>query len=551
LNTIRVLLVAGASRDRTICRQAVDGVTQWHVVWHEADSISQGSTALRESSFDCIVVDRTLPDGDGLTLLDEARQRIAPPAVVVITDRVDENSGVIAIQNGAQDYVNKDEIGKNLGRSIRYALERQRLEDRLRKATERLLSLSEHDELTGLLNRRGLDTAMSLEGRRAKREGTAVIGLLIDLDDFKLVNDQHGHAVGDKVIRQVARQLLLACRVTDHAARVGGDEFALVLPDVTLAEARNVAERIRLLVNNEPVRHNGIQIKASVSIGIAPIPPEGLNTTALLKQCRFALRHSKSGGRNRVSLSSTARRPSRSNMRELTASQVQRAFVRRPLRVHAAPIVELENGRVVAREYTLRTTESANITVDELFANALNEGNLVGIDLDYFRIRLDEAETGDRRPCHLSLFPETVLSEHIEEIVAPLMRFCRDGEIRVGLTAGLIPVEHGMLESRIEQLRKAGARLEILDIGGSRGALDGVVALHPDFVRLSADLIADIDQTSRARQVLRIVRLLKALGCTVIADDVQTDVQRRALLGVGVRLGTGAIAENTWQWAEK
>ncbi len=230
---------------------------------------------------------------------------------------------------------------------------------------------------------------------------------------------------------------------------------------------------------------------------------------------------------------------------------MQRAFARRPLRVVARPVVNLTTGRVVSREYMLQTTESANVTADELFARALNEGNLVGIDLDYFRVRLHEAETADARPCHISLFPDTVLDERIEELIPALLRYCADGEVRVGLSAGLLPLDLARLEGRIAQLRLAGAKIEMLDVGGSRGALDSVVALQPEFARLSADLVQDVGQLARKRQVLRIARLLRALGCTVAADGVDNDGQRRALLDIGIEFGSGRVADIGYEWGSE
>ena len=314
--TIRVLVVDPSDDDRRRCVMVLESFSNWHISAREETTLEGARRALDEDLFECVLVNKTMPDGEGIELLADTQARISPPAVVVMTDPDDESSGVVAIQSGAQDCVKKNQLAADLPRAVRYALERKRLEDKLRKANERLQTLTEHDELTGLLNRRGLDAGLIIERRRAQRDGTSIIALLIDIDKFKETNDKEGHAVGDLVIRQVARHLLLACRVTDHAARVGGDEFALVLPDVSLPEARNVAERVRLLVNTRPAVVNGRQIDTTVSIGISEVPAPNLDTSALLRHCRFALTHSKKAGRDRVSFGSVQRRasqPSRVN----------------------------------------------------------------------------------------------------------------------------------------------------------------------------------------------------------------------------------------------
>lgn len=541
-SNVRLLVIDPSDADRTRCRSALERGTDWRMHWRMETSLNAGLRALDEDMFDCVMVNLKLPDGDGLSVLPAAQKRIVPPAVVVLTGELDETSGVVAIQAGAQDFVRKHQITQNLPRAVRYALERKRLESKLRQANERLQSLSEHDELSGLLNRRGLDAGMAIERRRAQRDGSNLVGLLIDIDEFKAVNDAEGHAVGDLVIRQVARHILLACRVTDHAARVGGDEFAVVLPDVTIAEARNVAERIRLLVNTRPVNYQGREIASSVSIGVSSLPAADLSAHSLLQHTRFALSQSKRGGRNRVSIGNTRRKSATCPPVPDNSSDTHRQLRRRRLVVKALPVVDLTDGRVVARDYTLTTANRSQVSTDAMFAAALNEDRLVEMDLEYFRVRIAAAENGDLAPCHFSLFPDTILSDRSEELQAPLLQFCKQRTAYISISASMIPSDHFLLAAKIEQLGRAGARLEIIDVGGNRGALDAIVELKPEVVRLSPVMLADLHQPARRRQVRRTVGLLKALGCTVVAEDIESDAQRRTLLELGVRFGTGHVA---------
>ena len=221
---------------------------------------------------------------------------------------------------------------------------------------------------------------------------------------------------------------------------------------------------------------------------------------------------------------------------------MHRSFHRQPLKVRALPIIDLRTGGVIAREYILSTTESANVNTDILLAAALNEGRLIQMDLDYFRIRLTEAETSDLLPSHFSLFPDTLLSERSDELIGPLLRFCKHRQARLSLNASMIPPDVHLLSGKLQQLASTGVQLEVTEIGGSRGALDMVVDLRPKFARLSATVLDDIDQTSRFRQLRRTVGLLRALGATVIADGVDTEEQRGRVLELGVYHGAGDIA---------
>jgi len=180
-----------------------------------------------------------------------------------------------------------------------FPLERKRL---LREQ-ERLSHASLTDELTGLLNRRALDSRFAEEVARAERYGTALSVLVLDLDRFKQVNDQMGHAAGDALLRAVGVLLRSELRATDVAARYGGDEFALVLPEVTKTGAWAVAEKIcsslRLLTVDSG---SGVRVSTTCSVGVASFGDSFSRPDSLMKAADTALYAAKAAGRNRVEL---------------------------------------------------------------------------------------------------------------------------------------------------------------------------------------------------------------------------------------------------------
>jgi diguanylate cyclase (GGDEF)-like protein len=150
------------------------------------------------------------------------------------------------------------------------------------------------DELTGLPNRRGLERAMAvLEGDRAAM-------LIADLDHFKLVNDRFGHVAGDAALRHLAGLLRRALRSQDVAVRIGGEEFALWLPDADLAVAAEVAERVRTMIADAPLRWNGQEIRLTCSLGVAAMPDSTSAVANLYGAADAALYRAKERGRNRV-----------------------------------------------------------------------------------------------------------------------------------------------------------------------------------------------------------------------------------------------------------
>jgi diguanylate cyclase (GGDEF)-like protein len=162
--------------------------------------------------------------------------------------------------------------------------------------------LSHRDGLTGLLNRRAMQEALDEQMRRSRRNGEAFVLMMLDADHFKAINDQHGHAVGDLVLKHLSTLLHGGMREVDRLARFGGEEFLVLLPGLTLAEAHPVAERLRALVAGTPLTEAGASIPVSVSIGIAEWGGAHEDLSRLLVRADAALYQAKQHGRDRVAL---------------------------------------------------------------------------------------------------------------------------------------------------------------------------------------------------------------------------------------------------------
>jgi diguanylate cyclase (GGDEF)-like protein/PAS domain S-box-containing protein len=164
---------------------------------------------------------------------------------------------------------------------------------------QQLQRIALSDPLTQLPNRRAFETDAVRAAARARRSGHPMTIGIADIDFFKLVNDQHGHAAGDAVLQAVAATILAQARAADVVARVGGEEFGLLFPHTDLAKARQVAERIRLAVAAAHIDFEHASITATISIGLAPLPHNG-DWKAGFMQADAALYQAKKNGRNRV-----------------------------------------------------------------------------------------------------------------------------------------------------------------------------------------------------------------------------------------------------------
>lgn len=203
------------------------------------------------------------------------------------------------MEAGASDYLVKGEITpRMLERSIRYSL-------KLGEAMRELRRLATRDALTGLLNRRAFDALLAEEVDRARRLGHPLALVVLDLDHFKTINDTHGHPAGDAVLAAVGRVLEGEVRTIDRVARIGGEEFAVLLMETTGEEGFAVANRLVAAVRGRPVElAGGVTLTITVSAGVTGLPVYGEGEVAFMAATDRALYQAKNGGRDRAVLAS-------------------------------------------------------------------------------------------------------------------------------------------------------------------------------------------------------------------------------------------------------
>ncbi len=299
-NSLRVLIVDDDAVDRLAVRRILERKQIAHTI-EERGYLVDGLKAVEEGKFDVALVDHNLPDGDAFGFLRSLDERaLHGPPVVVMTGAEQEELGLELLAAGAQDYLLKGDINRSsLERALRYAVERHRIQRQLDEANERLEALSRQDPLTEVLNRRGLEALLNVERSRSQRRGLDLVALLIDCDDFKRINDELGHAAGDQVLMQIAELLGEATRAVDHVARIGGDEFLILVSETHLDAALEVAERVRRKVSEKPLSVPGGEVEMTVSIGAANVT-YAPDVHSLVIATQEALRQAKQKGKDRV-----------------------------------------------------------------------------------------------------------------------------------------------------------------------------------------------------------------------------------------------------------
>jgi two-component system, cell cycle response regulator len=278
------------------------------------DCASNGIEALEKITHDpfhILLTDWEMPGMSGVDLCRKVREAKLPGYIyiVLLTGHGSADHLVGALASGADNFIRKPINPAELLAHVNAGWRIVQLELSLRAATEEIWQLTVIDALVGTFNRRHLDLELPQEVERARRYGHCVSVVMADLDRFKSINDQHGHVVGDEVLRDFAQRARGVIRQgSDWIARYGGEEFAIVLPETELSGALVTAEKIRAILGSTPIMTTAGPLIVTASLGVAALTPgcetAALTSAGLLRRADEALYRSKLSGRNRVSAAS-------------------------------------------------------------------------------------------------------------------------------------------------------------------------------------------------------------------------------------------------------
>ncbi len=291
---LRVLLVEDDPDHALLVRQMLENDG------HAVIAVSQGQAAiaaLGENTYDVVALDYHLPDITGLEALDLIKRHDGAVPVVMVTAGGSEQVAVEALKKGAGDYVVKTPgYERELVRALELAAEKARADSAEQTLRAELQQRATTDALTGLLNRGEMEHLLKSQTQQPDRAQAMFALVLIDVDDFKAINDTHGHPMGDEVLRRVGQILRRSTRSSDFVARWGGDEFAVLLPAAGLAAAKAFTDRMRRLASRLPATSKGQHLPAiSLSAGVACVTSAAGDPAEILKCADRALYAAKAG----------------------------------------------------------------------------------------------------------------------------------------------------------------------------------------------------------------------------------------------------------------
>lgn len=417
----------------------------------------------------------------------------------------------------------------------------------------RIHQLAYFDTLTGLANRASLHSQLRTALRQVRAEGTELALLFVDLDDFKRVNDGHGHMVGDALLRAVADRLRSVVRAQDLLARPGGDEFTLLIRDVAgdvSAVATDLAGRV-ITALREPLHVEGVPLEVRASVGVSTFPRDAITAEDLLRHADAAMYIAKGGGKDgfhlyRPRVKGTGRRPDDGFDPRSAVGELERILSERDLTAAFQPIVEILSGDVVAYEALARGPEGSPLQrPDRLFATAAAAGLVAELDWLCRATAVEaafDARLGRSAALFLNCEPTAIGSPCPQEHRAVWERAERELDLVLEITERAVTDRPAELVRVIGEHRAAGRGIALDDLGADVRSLALLPLVAPDVMKLDLSLVQDRPSTDQAAIVSAVAHEHERTGAQVLAEGIESEQHLAVARTLGATLGQG------WHW---
>ena len=525
---VRVLLIDRDRGEYTLIGQLLSslGHDAYELTW--CWQTEHAIEAIFSDLHDVVLLDYQSDPAAGQAILAKAVQMNCPVPIIVMTAEMDRNIDREAIRSGASDYLLKGRIDSQvLERTLRYAMERKIAEAKLAR-------LAHYDPLTNVPNRILFRDRLSRVLERARRGQQTVALFFIDLDGFKQVNDTLGHEAGDELIRTVAERLSHCMRKSDSVARIGGDEFTVILEDVdTTSDIVNVARKA-IDVISRPVMLGGQQVFVGASIGIAVFPEAGEDVDSLLKHADMAMYQAK-GLRGSAYRFYTEKMNVEAMNQMYLEADLRRALRRGEFELYYQPRIALDGEQVAGVEALLRWNHPVRGIVSPAdFIPLAEEVGLI-VPLGYWVIhqacadmRAMDARNVD--PIHIAVnlsfkqFADEKFAQTVGNIIDAAGIDARRLEFELTETAIMSSVED--IERCMQLIRELGPTFSLDDFGTGYSSFAHIQRLPIGALKIDRSFVKNVITTHDDATIVKaMISLAHNLGLKVIAEGAETGEQ--------------------------
>jgi diguanylate cyclase (GGDEF)-like protein/PAS domain S-box-containing protein len=415
-----------------------------------------------------------------------------------------------------------------------------------KRAEARLAFMAQHDALTGLPNRSLLRQEMDEMLLHTRRSTEKVALLILGLDNFKAVNDTLGHAVGDKLLRGVAKRLRSTLREEDALARLNSDEFAIVQSGLARPEDAVMLAKRLLEAIADPYLLDGHSVVIGASIGIAMAPGDGDDSEKLLKSADMALSRAKLDARGTFAFFEAALDAKAQSRRKIEV-ELRDAIQSDVLRPYYQPLIDLQSGRITGFEALVRWphAERGMVSPAEFIPVAEDTGliNPLG-GLMLRRACLDAASWPDDVRVAVNLSPLQFRSGNLLSMVTDALKHSGlpPRRLELEITETLLLEKSAQVLATLHALRALGVRISMDDFGTGYSSLSYLRSFPFDKIKIDQSFVRDLGANREAQAIIRsIVSLGKGLGVTITAEGVETEAELSCLRAEGCHEGQGFL----------
>jgi len=495
--------------------------------------------ALARQTWDIIISDYAMPRFNGVQALKLAQEKVADIPFIIVSGSIGEDVAVAAMKAGAHDYLMKGNLARLLP-AIARELREVRIRQERRQAEETIHRLAYIDAVTGLPNRARFHELVQEAVVAAQREQRPIALLLMDLDHFKDVNDTLGHDRGDSLLQQVGLRLRSALFAPDVVARIGGDEFGILL--ARLAASDDVQKIIQKIHDclEVPFMIDGIPLIVETSIGVATMPEHADDADTLLQRADIAMYRAK-----QMASDYTVYAPEfnpHSPERLGLMAELRDAIQQNQLVLHFQPKLSLKSGHIVGTEALVRWQHPRlGMIPPDKFIIAAEQTGLIDpltrwVLIDALSHCQGACREGIQLRVSVNLSARSLHDPHLPKMIADALAAtgAEAGQLMLEVTESAIVLDPKRAEENLVTLSRMGVLLSIDDFGTGYTSLSSIKRLPINEIKIDKSFVTNMLTDKKDAMIVRtVIDLGHNFGLTVVAEGVETKEVLDALAALG------------------